>query len=62
MCGSRNHPSNDCPEKLKNKKKQYEEVTIEEDLHNFLQDLKKDKETKEKYKALTYGGKDMNRN
>lgn len=30
-----------------------EDVTPEEELHNFLQDLKKTKETREKFKAIT---------
>jgi len=37
----------------KDKKKLEEEITPEEELHNFLQDLKKEKETREKYKAIT---------
>ena len=63
-CGSNNHPSNDCPLKSKkrselifqiekDKKKQEDDITPEEELHNFLQDLKKEKETREKYKAIT---------
>lgn len=52
-CGSNNHPSNDCPMKKKDKKKQEEEFAPEEELHNFLQDLKREKETREKYKAIT---------
>jgi hypothetical protein len=67
-CGSNNHPSNDCPLKSncliffyklilileKDKKKgEVEDITPEEELHNFLQDLKREKEVKEKYKALT---------
>ncbi len=37
----------------KDKKKQEEEKAPEEELHNFLQDLKREKETREKYKAIT---------
>ena len=37
----------------KDKKKQEEDITPEEELHNFLQDLKKEKETRERYKAIT---------
>jgi len=35
ICGSSNHPSADCPEKRK-KKGIVEEITPEEELHNFL--------------------------
>ncbi len=37
----------------KDKKKQEEEITPEEELHKFLQDIKKDKDQREKYKAIT---------
>lgn len=40
-------------------KKQDEEITPEEELHNFLLDLKQGQEQKEKYKAIT--GKDAPR-
>jgi|1048.fasta_scaffold207337_1 hypothetical protein len=37
----------------KDKKKMDEDITPEEELHNFLKDLKKEKDTREKYKAIT---------
>ncbi len=52
-CGSSNHPKSDCPELskfpinklfLEKKKGIVEEVTPEEELHNFLTDIRKDKE------------------
>lgn len=58
LCGSNNHPTTDCPEKRK--KKQIEEITPEEELHNFLQDIKQEKEQREKYKMIT--GKEAPRN
>ena len=73
LCGSNNHPTTDCPEKSKStfifdyftlfllgKKKQIEEITPEEELHNFLQDIKQEKEQREKYKMIT--GKEAPRN
>jgi len=55
LCGSKSHPANDCPDKKK-KKQVEEELTIEEQFHNFMQDFKHNKEEKEKMKAITYGG------
>ena len=37
----------------KDKKGKDDDITPEEELHNFLQDLKKEKEQREKYKAIT---------
>jgi hypothetical protein len=39
--------------KKKDKKKMEEEMTPEVEIHNFLEDLKKEKEAREKYKAIT---------
>jgi hypothetical protein len=37
----------------KDKKKGDDDITPEEELHNFLKDLKREKDTREKYKAIT---------
>jgi Zinc knuckle len=73
ICGSSSHPTYDCPEKSKFplllnyfiEKKGFkgteapDELTIEEEYHNFMQDLKQSKEQKERYKAITSGGDGM---
>ena len=37
----------------KQKKQEEIEITPDEELHNFLQDLKKEKDQRDKYKAIT---------
>lgn len=67
ICGLNNHPTYDCPQNSKfqifvifllekrNKHQEKEEITMEEELHNFLKDMEKQREQKDKMKSITGG-------